>query len=223
MRIILDTADLKTIKELYEVFPISGITTNPSIVSKEKRNPFEVLKEIREFIGDDDLHVEVLGRTAEEIEKEAEAITKELGKETFIKIPVTTEGLKAIRNLHQKGYKTTATAVLTLSQAYLAAMNGADFVAPYVNRIDNFGASGTETAIDIDDAFRMSDYETKVIAASFKNVKQVEEMIKADVYSVTLPPDLLRAMLHHPGTDEAVAKFEKDFSTLDYGMLMLAK
>lgn len=214
MRIILDTADVKAIRELYAIYPVSGVTTNPSILAKEKRNPFEVLKEIRSVIGDDDLHVETLGRDAETIVKEGERIVQELGDNTYIKIPLTEEGLKAIRLLKEKGIKTTATAVYTLSQAYLAAMNGASFVAPYVNRIDNAGGDGPGVAIAIDQAFSVSEYPCHVVAASFKNVKQVERLIEADAYSVTIPPDILRAMCKHPGTDEAVLKFEKDFETL---------
>lgn len=215
MRIILDTADVKAIRELYAIYPVSGVTTNPSILAKEKKNPFEVLKEIRAILGDDDLHVETLGRDAETIVKEGERIVAELGANTFIKIPVTEEGLKAIRLLKEKGFKTTATAVFTLSQAYLAAMNGASFVAPYVNRIDNAGGDGPGVAIAIDQAFQASStFDCHVVAASFKNVKQVERLIEADAYSVTIPPEILKAMCKHPGTEEALLKFEKDFATL---------
>lgn len=113
--------------------------------------------------------------------------------------------------------KTTATAVFTLSQALLASLSGASFVAPYVNRIDNMGSNGVETAIEIEKAFKTNGLETHVIAASFKNIRQIEGVLKGGVWGVTISPDLLLGMLNHPGTEKAVKGFEEDWAKLDCG------
>ena len=171
MKFIIDDADVKKIKEIYEYFQVDGVTTNSSILAKSGRQPFDVLKEIREFIGKDaELHVQVIASKAEGMIEDAERILKELGDNTFVKIPVTKEGLKAIKILSQRGVKITATAIYTQMQAYLAGKAGADYAAPYVNRIDNLGANGIQTAKDIHDIFKKNNLKTEVLAASFKNV-----------------------------------------------------
>lgn len=140
MKLIIDDANLDTIKGLYEYFPVDGVTTNPTILAKEGKNPYEVLMAIREFIGPDaELHVQVVGKNADLIYEEAHMIRKRLGNNTFIKVPVTREGLKAIKVLKKNGFPVTATAIYTHMQAFLAGKAGADYAAPYVNRIDNLG------------------------------------------------------------------------------------
>ena len=141
MKLLIDDADVSKIKALYSYYPVDGVTTNPTILAKSGKKPYEVLKEIREFIGENaDLHVQVVSRTAEEMVQEAQVIREKLGANTFIKVPVVKEGVKAIKILSAQGVKITATAIYTPMQAYLAAKAGADFAAPYVNRIDNLGA-----------------------------------------------------------------------------------
>jgi TalC/MipB family fructose-6-phosphate aldolase len=155
MKFIIDDANIELIKNIYEYFPVDGVTSNPTILAKAGRNPFEVLKEIREFIGKDaELHVQVISKIAEDMIEEAEHILKELGDNTFIKVPVTREGLKAIKVLKAKGVNITATAIYTSMQAYLAGKAGADYVAPYINRIDNLGFDGIEVAKEIHDIFK---------------------------------------------------------------------
>ena len=145
MKLLVDDANIEKIKRVYEYYAIDGVTTNPSILAKNGKNPYETLKEIREFIGEDaELHVQVVSKTADKMVEEGKRIVKELGKNTYVKIPTIPEGLKAMKQLSSEGYKITATAIYTPIQAYLAAKAGADYTAPYVNRFDNLGTNGIE-------------------------------------------------------------------------------
>ena len=215
MKFIIDDADIKKIKEIYEYFPVDGVTTNPSILAKSGRQPFDVLKEIREFIGQEaELHVQVIANTAEGMIEDAERILKELGDNTFVKVPVTREGLKAIKILSKKGVKITATAIYTSMQAYLAGKAGADYAAPYVNRIDNLGADGVQTAKDIHDIFKKNNFKTEVLAASFKNSQQVLELCKYGVGASTIACDVIEGLIKNAIVTSAVDVFTADFEKL---------
>ena len=127
MKLIVDHADLDQIKEMFEYFPVSGVTTNPTIITRTGKDPYEVLKSIREFIGPDaELHAQVISSDAEGMMAEAKVMRETVGGNFYVKIPTTKEGLKAIKNLKKEGFKVTATAVYTSIQAYLAAEAGAD-------------------------------------------------------------------------------------------------
>ena len=127
MKLIVDHADLDQIKEMFEYFPVSGVTTNPTIITRTGKDPYEVLKSIREFIGADaELHAQVISSDAEGMMTEAKVMRETVGGNFYVKIPTTKEGLKAIKNLKKEGFKVTATAVYTSIQAYLAAEAGAD-------------------------------------------------------------------------------------------------
>lgn len=214
MKILIDSADIKAIEKLYECFPVCGVTTNPSLLSKENKDPYEVLKRIRAFIGEDELHVESLCKRAEDIVDEALSITRTLGDDTYVKIPVTAEGVKAIKRLRKLGIKTTATAVFTLGQAYISALADASYVAPYVNRIEMKGGDGTQTALNIQEALRASELECKVLAASFKRIDQVEMLIIKNIDAITLSPAMLSSLLENEGTKAAIEDFDKAFKTL---------
>ena len=215
MKFIVDFANLDQIKEMYAYYPIDGVTTNPSIIAKEGKNPYEVLKSIREFIGKEgDLHVQVISLDAESMVKEAHRIQKELGDNTFIKIPVSREGLKAIKALSLEGANITATAIYTQMQAYLAGKAGAHYAAPYVNRIDNLGADGIKVAKEIHDIFKKNDLKTEVLAASFKNSQQVLELAKYGVGAATISPDVIEGLIKLDAVSSAVDTFKKDFEGL---------
>lgn len=214
MKLIIDDANIQKIKEISEFYPVDGVTTNPSILAKSGRPPFEVLSEIREFIGEKELHVQVISTDCEGMIKEAEKITTVLGKNTYIKVPVTREGIKAIKSLSADGYKITATAIYTPMQAYLAATAGADYAAPYVNRIDNLGANGIETAMTIHDIFVNNGFKTEVLAASFKNSHQVQALAAYGVGAATAAPDIIEGLITNPTVTAAVEAFKKDFESL---------
>lgn len=215
MKFIIDGADMEAIRNLYEYFPVDGVTTNPSILAKSGRQPYDVLKEIREFIGADaELHVQVISKNAEGMVEEAEVIGNQLGKNTFVKVPTTKEGLKAMKILSEKGVPVTATAIYTPMQAFLAAKAGASYAAPYVNRIDNLGADGTGSVKKIHDIFVNNGLKTKVLAASFKNSQQVLELCAYGIGAATIAPEVIEGLIKNDSVACAVDDFIRDFEGL---------
>ena len=196
MKLIIDDANLELIKSVYEFYPIDGVTTNPSILAKSGRKPYEVLKEIRAFIGEEaELHVQVVAKDAKGMVEDAHRITEVLGSSTYVKIPSVPEGFKAMKALKKEGIRLTATAIYTPMQAFLAAKSGADYAAPYINRIDNMGYNGIQTAKDIHDIFRDNGLACEVLAASFKNSQQVLELCKYGIGASTVAPDVIEGLV----------------------------
>lgn len=215
MKFIIDNANLEKIKEIYSYYPVDGVTTNPSILSKEGKNPYEILIAIRNFIGEEaELHVQVVSLKAEDMVEEAKVILNKLGKNTYIKVPVTREGLKAIKILKKDGVNITATAIYTQMQGFLAGKAGADYAAPYVNRIDNLGSNGIKVAKEIHDIFKNNNLNTEVLAASFKNSQQVLELAKYGVGASTIAPDVIEGLIKIDAAILAVDAFTKDFEDL---------
>ncbi len=215
MKLLIDDANIEKIKKIYEFYPIDGVTTNPSILAKSGRKPYEVLKEIREFIGNEaELHAQVISLTAEGMIEEAHKMAEILGKNTYIKIPTVPEGLKAMKALSEEGFNITATAIYTPMQAYLAAKAGADYAAPYVNRIDNLGANGIESTKMIQDIFETNDFKTQILAASFKNSNQVQELCAYGVGAATVAPDVIEGLIKNACVTNAVQDFVNDFEGL---------
>lgn len=215
MKLLIDDANINAIRRIYDLYPIDGVTTNPSILAKTGKQPFGVLKEIRDFIGKDaDLHVQVLATDAAGMLKDAERIVKELGEKTIVKIPCIPEGFKAMKALSQKGIRTTGTAIYTPMQAYLAGKAGASFTAPYINRIDNMGYDGVAVCKEIQDIFDNNGMETQMLAASFKNSQQVLELAEYGIGCATVSPDVIESFVANPAIYAAVDAFIKDFETL---------
>ena len=209
---ILDTADLAAIKHCNEFYPLSGVTTNPSIIAKEKGDFWQILKEIRGVIGNDKmLHVQTVQTTAKKMVEEAKLIKEKIGGEIYIKIPIGEEGLKAVPMIKNLGIGVTMTAIFTPAQALMAAKAGADFVAPYVNRLDNILGDGTNVVAEIVQQFEIYGLDCKVLAASFKNAEQVHRCALCGCHSVTVPADVLKSLITHPMTDAAVEGFERDW------------
>lgn len=215
MKLIIDDANLELIKSVYEFYPIDGVTTNPSILAKSGRRPYEVLKEIRAFIGDEaELHVQVVAKDAKGMVEDAHRITEVLGSSTYVKIPSVPEGFKAMKALKKEGIRLTATAIYTPMQAFLAAKSGADYAAPYINRIDNMGYNGIQTAKDIHDIFRDNGLACEVLAASFKNSQQVLEPCKYGIGASTVAPDVIEGLVKNQAITSAIDDFIKDFEGL---------
>ncbi len=169
MKLIIDDAHIDQIKKIYEFYPVDGVTTNPSILAKSGRKPYEVLREIREFIGSEaELHVQAVAKTAEGMIEDAHRIIAELGTNTYVKIPAVPEGFKAMKELNKEGILITATAIYTPLQGFLAGKCGASYAAPYINRIDNMGYNGIQVAKQMHDIFKKNNLKTEVLAASFK-------------------------------------------------------
>lgn len=215
MKLIIDDAHIEKIKKIYEFYPVDGVTTNPSILAKCGQMPYDVLGEIRQFIGADaQLHVQVVSRQAEGMVEEAHRITAELGKNTFVKVPSVAEGFKAMKMLHNEGILITATAIYTPLQAFLAAKCGASYVAPYINRIDNMGYNGIHVAKQIHDILKNNDLKTDVLAASFKNSQQVLELCEYGIGAATIAPDVIEGLVKNQAITAAVEDFISDFEKL---------
>ena len=215
MKFLIDNANMGKIREIYNYYPIDGVTTNPSILADSGRNPYEVLSEIREFIGQEaDLHVQVVSAKAEDMLKEGYKILEKLGSNTFVKIPTTPEGLKAMKILSGEGHNVTATAIYTPMQAYLAGKAGANYAAPYVNRIDNLGADGIASAKTIHDIFKKNNLKTEVLAASFKNSQQVLELCKYGIGAATIGTDVIDGLIKNASVTTAIEGFVSDFEKL---------
>lgn len=215
MKLLIDDAHIEDIKRIYDLYPVDGVTTNPSILSKTGRNPKEVLTEIRNFIGNDALlFVQAVPLKADDMVEDALAITDLLGKETVVKIPSIPQGFKAIRLLKEKGITTCGTVVYTPMQAYLAAKAGASYVAPYVNRIDNMGYDGVKVVKEIQDILAKNNMECEVLAASFKNSQQVMELAAYGIGAATAAPSVIDSFVKNAAIDGAVQDFIDDFAKL---------
>ena len=214
---ILDTANIEDIKHCNEFYPLSGVTTNPSIIAKENRNFWDIVKDIRNIIGPDKLFfAQTVQTTAEKIVEEAKLMNEKSGGDFCVKIPITEEGLKATMELKKLGIKVLMTAIFTPAQALIAAKAGADFVAPYVNRIDNIAGNGCGVVSEIVDQFALYNLPCKVLAASFKNTEQVNRCAAVGCQCATVNLDILKAVISHPLTDAAIDGFNKDWAGI-YG------
>lgn len=223
MKLIIDDAKVDKIKEIWDLYPCDGVTTNPSILAKSGKKPYEILKEIRTIIGrESELHVQAVSKECDVIIAEAAKIREELGKNTFIKIAATPQGIKAIKKLSTESVNITATAIYTPMQAFLAAKAGAKYAAPYINRIDNFGYNGVQTAMDIQDIFENNGLSTEVLAASFKNSQQVLELCKYGIGSATISTDVIEGLIKNNAITSAIDVFTNDFESLcGHGKTML--
>lgn len=207
MEFILDTADLEAVKQLDELLTIDGVTTNPSIITKSGKTPEQVIKEFVEYLRPEQkFFVQVVSTDFEQMLEEARYICSLRPKNTYVKIPVTHNGYKAIKQLKSEGLGVLATAIYSADEAFLAAMNGADYLAPYVNRMCNYG-DGIGQVLDLLQMLETQGLSSKILAASFKNVEQVNALIAAGIQSVTVPPEVVFSMIDHPGTKIAVDEF----------------
>ena len=212
MKLLIDSADIKAIKELYEILPISGVTTNPSILYRQNKNPKEVLFEIKEIVKDDEMHIQAIGTTCKEFVEDAKAIAETLGKDICIKIPAIKEGYKAMKILKKEGYHITATAIYYESQALLASSIGVDYIAPYYNRICKEGMNGIEVISSMKKIIEGTD--TKILAASFKTEEQVARVASLSVEAMTLSPDVYNQLTDHQKIDDVTRVFNEDFYSL---------
>ena len=210
MRFFLDTANVDYIKEINEMGVICGVTTNPSLVAKEGRDFNEVIKEITEIV-DGPISGEVVSEDASGMIKEGREIAK-IHKNMIVKIPMTGEGLKAVKVLSSEGIKTNVTLIFSATQALLAANAGATYVSPFLGRVDDISMIGMDLVRDIAEIFGVHGIETEIIAASVRNPIHVIEAAKAGADIATVPYDLVKQMLKHPLTDQGLEKFKADWA-----------
>lgn len=223
MEYMFDTANIELIRKYSEVFPITGVTSNPSILKKEgKIDFFNHFRKIREIIGmDKTLHIQVVAQDCEGILKEAKAILERVDNKVYIKIPVNAEGLKAMRILKAQGVSITATAIYTEAQGLLAMEAGADFIAPYFNRMENMSIDPRKVIKTFADMIEKYNYSTKILAASFKNVGQVNDAFAYGAQTATLAPEVLLDALKMPAIQKAVDDFEADWESV-FGKVSIA-
>ncbi len=226
MKIFLDSANLESVKYFNEYYPIEGVTTNPTILSKEGGDVLSLLREIRKVIGyNKELHVQVTESDYDAIIEEADAIVSFLGKNTFVKIPATATGLKATKTLSERGFGITATSILTATQALLASNAGAAYVAPYVSRLENINADGIGTVADIARIFGTANSKTEILAASFKTAKEVLDVATVGCHAATVGSDIMHRLVAHPTIDTSLAAFRSDWCSAfgDTTLLKLLK
>lgn len=209
MKIFIDTANFDEIKAAYEMGFVTGVTTNPSLIVKEKRDLKEVIKQIAALV-DGPVSAEVIATTAPEMIKEAHELVK-LGDNVVIKVPMTPEGLKAVAVLAKEGIKTNVTLIFSANQALLAARAGATFVSPFVGRIDDISMDGITLIEDIAEIFMVHDIKTEIIAASVRTPMHMTQCAKAGAHIATVPYKVLMASMKHPLTDAGLARFLADW------------
>ncbi len=206
MELFLDTADAQAVKELSETLTIAGVTTNPTIITRSGKTLERVIDEMCKTLAPSQKSFfQVIATDFDGILEETRRICA-LRENAYAKIPVTPVGLKAIKAAKAEGLNVLATAIYSADQAFLAAMNGADYLAPYVNRMCNYG-DGVGQVADLVNMLATNGLPSKICAASFKNTEQVHDMICVGAQSVTVAPDIVWTMVKHPGTGIAVEEF----------------
>ena len=209
MEFFVDTAIVDEIKELIEWGVVDGVTTNPSLMAKSGRDPKEVIKEICELV-DGPISAEVIATDKDGMLKEAMDLVS-IHKNIVIKLPMTADGLKALKVLSGKGIKTNITLIFSAAQALLAAKNGATYVSPFLGRLDDIGHTGMELIDEIRTVFDNYSFTTKILAASLRHPLHLKEtaMLGADV--ATLPPKVIKQLVKHPLTESGLEKFLADY------------
>jgi transaldolase len=209
MKFFIDTANVEEIKKAWDLGVIDGVTTNPSLISKEGREPVTLLKEICSIVNGP-VSAEAVSMTADEMIKEAESLSK-IHENIVIKIPMIEEGLRAVKRLSVMGIKTNVTLIFSPSQALLAAKAGATYVSPFVGRLDDISHFGMEIVSDIIEIYENYMFDTEVIVASVRNPLHVVKAAKMGAHIATIPYSVIIQLIRHPLTDIGIERFLKDW------------
>lgn len=214
MRFFIDTANVEDIKKANDMGVICGVTTNPSLIAKEGKNFNDVIKEITSIV-DGPISGEVKATTvkAKDMIIEAREIAK-IHKNMVVKIPMTVEGLKAVKVLSKEGIKTNVTLIFSANQALLAARAGATYVSPFLGRLDDISTDGLELIRTIADIFATHDIDTEIISASVRHPIHVTECALAGADIATVPYNVIEQMTKHPLTEQGIEKFKKDYEAV---------
>ena len=210
MKLFIDTANVADIKMANDMGVICGVTTNPSLIAKEGRDFNEVIKEITSIV-DGPISGEVISLDADGMIKEGREIAK-IHKNMVFKIPMTEEGLKAVKVLSKENIKTNVTLIFTPAQALLAARAGASYVSPFLGRLDDIATNSLELIKTIVDIFKIHDITTEIITASIRSPLHVVDAARAGAHIATVPANVIKAMLKHPLTDSGIERFMKDWN-----------
>ncbi len=209
MKFFIDTANVEDIKAAYALGCIAGVTTNPSLIAKEKKDIKEVIREIASHV-DGPVSAEVIATDAKGMVAEAEELVT-LGDNVVIKVPMTVEGMKAVSILAKKGIKTNVTLIFSANQALIAARAGASYVSPFVGRIDDISMDGITLIEDIAEIFMIHNIKAEIIAASIRTPIHILQCAKAGAHIGTVPYAVLLSSMKHPLTDAGIEKFLADW------------
>ena len=213
MKFFIDTANVDEIREAWDMGVIAGVTTNPSLIVKEGRDFIEVVKEICSIV-DGPISAEVIALDSEGMIREAHELIEKIGSPNLvIKIPMTGEGLKAVKVLASEGIKTNVTLIFSANQALLAAAAGATYVSPFVGRVDDIGQDGIDLIADIADIFERQGITAEIISASIRGPIHVTEVARVGSDIATVPYKVIMQMLNHPLTTAGIDRFLKDWES----------
>jgi len=212
MEIFIDTANIEAIREANSIGILDGVTTNPTLVAKEGRNYNEVLKEIAAEV-DGPISAETISSDADGMVREGEAFSK-IHENIIIKIPMTREGMKAVKILSGKKIRTNVTLVFSSSQALLAAKAGASYVSPFIGRLDDISHEGVDIITQMRVIYDNYGFDTKIIAASIRHPMHVVDVALAGCDVATLPPAVIDQLFKHPLTDIGIKKFMEDWESI---------
>lgn len=212
MKIFLDTASIESIRRYNDMGILDGVTTNPSLLAKEKGDPIQIMNEIVKII-QGPVSLEVIGTDYEVMIEEAHRL-KKYGQNVVVKVPMIPAGLRAVKSLKQDGISTNVTLVFSSNQAILAAKAGASYISPFIGRLDDNGQEGINVIREIKQIFSNYEFETEILVASVRHPLHVIEAGKCGADIVTVPPDILQKMLAHPLTDKGLSSFISDWNKL---------
>src|SRR5210317_1162545 len=216
MKIFLDTANLESIKKFNDMGLLDGITTNPSLMSKEGGNPKDAMEEITKIIKGD-VSLEVVSTEYSGMMEEGKRL-RQYGENVVVKVPMTPDGLKACKSLSSEGIPVNVTLIFSANQALLAAKSGAKYVSPFIGRLDDVGQDGMQLIKDIKEIFKnYPDFKTQILVASVRHPVHVVDAAKTGADVVTLPPGVLDKMLQHPLTKIGLENFLADWDKLKSG------
>jgi transaldolase len=209
MKIFLDTANLELIRRYNDMGLVDGVTTNPTLLSKEHGDPIDIMNEIVKIVKGP-VSLEVVSTNYQGMIDEANRL-KKFGENVVVKIPMIDEGLRAIRELSNDGIKTNCTLIFSANQAILAAKAGASYISPFIGRLDDAGQQGMQVIKEIIEIFKNYSFNTEVLVASARHPLHVIEAARLGADIVTLPPDVLGKMIKHPLTDKGLDRFLADW------------
>lgn len=212
MKLFIDTANVDEIRKANDMGVICGVTTNPSLIAKEGRNFTEVVKEITSIV-DGPISAEVISLDSEGMIREAVELSK-IHKNIIVKIPMTAEGLKAVKVLKNEKIKTNVTLIFSAGQALLAAKAGASYVSPFAGRLDDIGNDGMVLIQEIVEIFENYSIDTEIIAASIRHPMHVIQSAKLGCHIATVPYKVIMQLTKHPLTDKGIEQFLKDWETV---------
>jgi transaldolase len=210
MKFFIDTANIDEIREAHDLGILAGVTTNPSLVVKEGVKFEDRIKEITEIVSGS-VSAEVIGLTYEEMIKEGLELAS-IAPNITVKVPMTTEGLKAVKTFKEKGIETNVTLIFNANQALLAARAGATYVSPFLGRLDDIGQDGLELVSEIAEIFAIHSIDTQIIAASIRHPQHVTQAALRGAHIATIPLNVINQLTKHPLTDAGIEKFLADWN-----------